>query len=126
MQVGQVHHIAVKCWDVEVLAGFYQLLFGFDPERRFEDEFGLRSIWLRHGHLRLMFERSEVGGSTNRSFDEDPIGLHLLAFQIGEDEHTAWKRILDEAGCPVVHETEHTIYLQDPEGNRVGLSSYAL
>ena len=126
MKLGFIHHIALKCWDVEALAGFYQLLFGFEPEKRFEDDFGLRSIWLRHDQLRLMFERSEVGGSTNQDFADDPIGLHLFAFQIEEGEHDAWRRVLSDAGCPVVHQTDHTLYFQDPEGNRIGLSSYPL
>ena len=126
MQLRSVHHIALKCWDVEALAGFYQLVFGLASERRFEDEYGLRSIWLRLGDLRLMLERSEVGGVTNREFTDDPVGLHLLAFAITPEEREGWRESLKEAGCVVVDETAHTLYIQDPEGNRIGLSSYPL
>ncbi len=126
MKLQSIHHIALKCWDVEALAAFYQLVFGLEVERRFEDEFGLRSIWLRMGDLRLMMERSEVGGATNRTFEDDPIGLHLLAFTIAPGERDMWRRTLTEAGCIIAHETEHTLYVQDPEGNRIGLSSYPL
>ncbi len=126
MQLTSIHHVALKCWDVEALAGFYELVFGLGVESRFEDAFGLRSIWLRFGDVRLMLERSEVGGATNRAFADDPIGMHLLAFMIRPEERENWRRTLDEAGCPIAHETEHTLYVQDPEGNRIGLSSYPL
>ena len=126
MQLKSIHHIALKCWDVEALAGFYQLVFGLQVEKRFEDAFGLRSIWLRMGTLRLMLERSEVGGATNRTFEDDPIGFHLLAFSISPEERDGWRGTLEDAGCMIAHETEHTLYVQDPEGNRIGLSSYPL
>ena len=124
MNVDAVHHVALKAWDVEVLSAFYQGVLGLVFERTFEDEFGLRSVWLRFGSGRLMIERSEEGGVTNRSFEADPIGFHLLAFSIDASRREAWRKRLQEADCPVVEETEHTLYFQDPESNRLGLSSW--
>ena len=124
MNLNALHHVAVKAWDVEALSGFYQKVLGLAFERQFDDRFGVRSVWLRLGNIRLMVERSEEGGVTNRSFDADPTGFHLLAFEIESSEREAWRTHLLANGCPVVDETEHTLYFQDPESNRFGLSSW--
>ncbi|MBT6179121.1 MAG: VOC family protein [Deltaproteobacteria bacterium] len=124
MNVNAVHHVAIKAWDVEVLSAFYQEVLGLVFEREFKDDFGLRSVWLRFGTGRLMIERSEEGGVTNRSFGSDPIGYHLVAFSIEPAEREAWRQRLESAGCPVIEETEHTLYFQDPESNRCGLSTW--
>jgi len=124
MNLNALHHVALKAWDAEVLSDFYQKVLGLGFERQFDDRFGIRSIWLRFGSMRLMIERSEEGGVTNRSFDTDPTGFHLLAFEIQSSEREAWRTHLSVHGCPVVDETEHTLYFQDPESNRLGLSSW--
>lgn len=124
MNVNAVHHVAVKAWDVEVLSAFYQEVLGLVFERQFEDTFGLRSVWLMFGTGRLMIERSEEGGVTNRSFEADPTGFHLLAFTIDSSEREAWRKRLEGYECQIAGETEHTLYFQDPESNRFGLSSW--
>ena len=124
MNVGALHHLAVKAWDVETLAGFYGEALGMEFERKFEDSFGLRSVWLRFGASRLMIERSEEGGVTNRFFDSDPTGLHIFVFSMDASQREAWRERLESHDCPVVQETEHTLYFQDPESNRFGLSSW--
>jgi hypothetical protein len=51
-------------------------------------------------------------------------GLHLVALRIGLADRQAWEDRLAAAGVPVVHRTGFTIYVRDPEGNRVGLSHH--
>lgn len=125
MKVKEIHHVAVKAWNVTALAEFYVTVFGMAQERSFHDEYGLRSVWLTFGSTRMMVERSEEGGVTNRSFSEDPTGLHLIAFSILPEERALWREHLGRKGCEIAHETEHTLYVQDPEGNRIGLSSWS-
>ena len=36
----------------------------------------------------------------------------------------AWEAHLTAAGHPIVHRTDYTLYVRDPEGNRVGLSHW--
>lgn len=124
MKLGALHHLAIKAWDVESLAQFYREVLGLEFERDFHDSYGLRSVWLRFGTARLMIERSEEGGVTNRFFDSDPTGLHIVVFAIAEQERAQWQEKLESCGCPVVDETPHTLYFQDPESNRFGLSSW--
>ena len=124
MKIGALHHFAIKAWDVETLAKFYRETLGLEFERDFNDAYGLRSVWLRFGGSRLMIERSEEGGVTNRFFDSDPTGIHIVVFGIEAKDREPWREKLEAQGCPAMHETEHTLYFQDPESNRFGLSSW--
>jgi hypothetical protein len=47
-----------------------------------------------------------------------------VALRIGAAERGGWEARLAAAGVPVIHRTRWTLYLQDPEGNRLGLSHH--
>jgi hypothetical protein len=47
-----------------------------------------------------------------------------VALRIAPGERGAWERRLQAAGVPVVDRSRWTLYLQDPEGNRIGLSHH--
>jgi catechol 2,3-dioxygenase-like lactoylglutathione lyase family enzyme len=122
--IGGVHHVAIKARDVERVASFYRDVLGLVEERRHQDDAGLlRSLWLRAGTTIVMIERAgteaEPHGPANTGFFVDPPGLHLLAFTISAEDREDFA-----ARLPIVHRTDYTLYLLDPEGNRVGLSSY--
>jgi hypothetical protein len=55
---------------------------------------------------------------------EDAPGMHLLALTIAIDEREAWAERLARAGYPIYHQTAYTLYVRDPEGNRIGLSHW--
>ncbi len=116
--MARIHHLAIKAKDPESLAGFYRSVIGLSEQKRHQDEQGLRSVWLELGEAILMIERSEDGGETP-PFSRDPPGLHLLALAIAPGEAPDWRRRLT-----VVRETAYTLYLADPEGNRIALSSW--
>jgi catechol 2,3-dioxygenase-like lactoylglutathione lyase family enzyme len=119
--IGGVHHVAIKARDVERVARFYRDVLGLAEEKRHQDDAGsLRSVWLRAGTTILMIEQAGTGdGRVARDFHSDPPGVHLIAFAIAASDRDAFAARLD-----VVHRTDYTIYVLDPEGNRVGLSSY--
>ncbi len=122
-----VHHVALKTIDVENTAAFYRDVLGLKEVSHHTDDRGaLRSIWLsvEGDPLIVMIERSTTGGPTTRRFEDDPPGLHLLAFRIAASDREAWRDRLERAGRAIVHETRFTLYALDPEGNRVGLSSF--
>lgn len=50
--------------------------------------------------------------------------LELACFAITPDEHTALAARLDAAGVTLEGATAYSIYFRDPDGRRVGLSSY--
>jgi len=127
VSVGGLHHVAIKAGDVEKTAAFYRDVLGLAAiDRHLDDGGALRSIWLRAKDVIVMIERSAEGTEplSERGFTSDPPGLHLVAFAIAPADRGAWRARLEAAGHPIVHETRYTIYVLDPEKNRVGLSSY--
>ena len=118
MQARGLHHIAIRTGRVAALATFYARVFRLEELRRNVDAEGLYSVWLRFGDAILMIERG-AGGPPG-----DDAGLHLLAFAIDKTEREAWRRHLEREGVLVVGETPYTLYVRDPDGNRIGLSSW--
>lgn len=121
MRAAGVHHLALKSRDPEALAHFYVRVLGLTEERRHHDQKGLRSIWLDVGGTLLMLERAETEGP-RPEYDLDPPGIHLMALRISIHERDAWRGHLHEHRVPILRETAYTLYIADPEGNRVGLS----
>ncbi|MBI2894097.1 MAG: VOC family protein [Deltaproteobacteria bacterium] len=125
------HHVAIKARDVERVAGFYRDLLGLAEKRRnyYSESDRLRSVWLACEPVVLMIEQAEADGeaeepaSAPRWDAPDRPGLHLLALRIRAQDAPRWREHLGAHGHPVVHATAHTLYVLDPEGNRVGLSS---
>lgn len=125
METLGVHHVAIKARDTRRTAAFYAEVLGLTETNRNVDEHGLRSVWFECGAVIVMVERSEqVVERHPPAFEADPPGLHLLALSIAPAARSDWVRRLEALGHPVVHETDFTIYVQDPEGNRVGLTTW--
>lgn len=112
----RIHHIALRTLDTPRLERFYAELLGLRVTRRSE-----RSVWLDAGGAVVMLERADPGEPAI------PKGTReLVAFAVTAAEREALGARLAQAGVPSDGQTEHTIYLRDPDGRRVGLSSYPL
>ncbi|ACG73121.1 Glyoxalase/bleomycin resistance protein/dioxygenase [Anaeromyxobacter sp. K] len=121
-----LHHLAIQCADLSRCERFYREVLGLEVLRRWprEEGGGDRSVWLALGEGQfLALERAEEAPAPRPWRDGKP-GLHLVALRIGPDERRAWEDRLEEAGVQVVHRTRWTIYVLDPEGNRIGLSHH--
>lgn len=119
-----VHHLAVKVSDLARAEAFYVSVLGLPVLRRWPtaDGRGERSLWLDVGQgTFLALECAEGTGPTKR---EDAPGIHLLALAIARDERETWETRLAGAGFPVYQRTDFTLYVRDPEGNRIGLSHW--
>jgi glyoxylase I family protein len=114
----RLHHLAVQVHDVARACAFYEGVLGL---RRLREQ--QHSVWLALGDGMLMLEKAAAAPAPVE-WKTDAPGLHLVAFGIARDEREAWRARLAAAGHPVVHETTYTLYVRDPEGNRVGLSHY--
>jgi catechol 2,3-dioxygenase-like lactoylglutathione lyase family enzyme len=113
----QVHHIALRVSDLERATRFYADLLGLPIRARHADENGAaRSIWLRAGDAILMLERALAG------VGPDSGSGHLLAFAV--EDLAPWETRLREAGVALDGRTRFTLYFRDPDGHRVGLSTY--
>ena len=118
------HHLAIQCRDLAACERFYREVLGLPLLRRWPAEGGGdRSVWLGVGDGFLALERA-VGGDPPGPWRDGKAGLHLAAFRIGASERASWEARLESGGVPVVHRTRWTLYLRDPEGNRIGLSHY--
>lgn len=124
MRVGGLHHVALKAKDVAHTALFYRDVLGMDELKRHDDDRGLRSIWLQLGDQILMVERSDGHAAPVEPFDADPPGWHLLALRIPRADREAWASHLEAQQVAIVHQTDFTLYVRDPEGHRIGLSWY--
>ena len=118
------HHLAVQVRDLEGCERFYREVLGLSVLRRWPDgSGGERSVWLGLEGGFLALERVEAGPEPAPFHDGRP-GLHLLALRIPAAERAAWEARLAARGVAVEHRTRWTLYLRDPEGNRIGLSHH--
>ena len=114
----RMHHLAIQVFDLERVRDFYVNVLGLRELGRPRDG----SVWLDCAGSVLMLERVD-GVAAEEPFHTARLGPHLLALAIGADEREAWEQRLAACHTPIVERTAHTLYVRDPEGNRVGLSS---
>ena len=112
----RIHHLALRVADPESAAAFYSGVLGLRVLRRVAGADGLRAVWLRAGTTILMLERELRGQGAGGG------SAHVVALAV--EDLRAWQRRLRRAGIPVVDRTEHTLYVADPDGHRVGLTTY--
>jgi glyoxylase I family protein len=106
----RVHHVAFRTDDLEALRRFYADVLGLTIIRRSE-----RSIWLDAAGTILMLEK--------RDDDEprvSPQSKELVAFAVSKPMIDR----LGEARIAIEARTAYTLYVRDPDGRRIGLSSY--
>jgi catechol 2,3-dioxygenase-like lactoylglutathione lyase family enzyme len=130
---GGVHHVAIAVRDLQALEAFYAGVLGLPILRRWPeagDGKRDRSVWLDLGSgAFLALERADV---TDLADDVaragDPVGrTHgylMIALRITLAARADWEARLAAAGVAVVHRTGYTLYVADPEGNRIGLSHW--
>jgi catechol 2,3-dioxygenase-like lactoylglutathione lyase family enzyme len=122
------HHVAVQITDLARAEAFYVGTLGLTVLRRWPAADGAeRSLWLDvGGGSFLALERAAADSPTPglRPFRDDHAGWHLVALAIDTKERGGWEERLAAAGVPIVHRTDYTLYVRDPDGNRIGLSHY--
>jgi len=112
----RIHHVAIRVADPVASLAFYAGVLGLPEVRRFQEEGGVRSIWVRAGDAVLMLEREIKGGGPGTGSG------HVLVLEV--DDLDKWVGILELAGRRPTERTATTLYVADPDGHRVGLSVY--
>jgi catechol 2,3-dioxygenase-like lactoylglutathione lyase family enzyme len=112
----RVHHLALRVADCARSAAFYSGMLGFQEIRRFGEDGGVRSVWLRAGEAILMLETALRGAGA------DAGSGHVLVFAV--DALPAWEERLVADGIAIDDRTAYTLYLRDPDGHRVGLTVF--
>lgn len=110
----RIHHIALRSFDPARLAAFYVDVLGLRVIRRQP-----HGIWLGVDHVVLMIESMAAGEPP-----PDPTSMRLLAFAFTAQERPAFRARLDAHGVAVEGRTDFTWYFRDPEGRRLGVSTY--
>lgn len=117
------HHLAIQVADLPRAERFYREVLGLEVSKRWpwdDGRPGERSIWLSLGDGFIALEACD-GPVPSRAFRDPRPGLHLFAISIPAGDRAAWEQRL---GVAIVHRTKFTLYLLDPEGNRIGLSHH--
>ncbi len=113
----RLHHLALRTGDVDALSAFYEGVLGLPRARDARP----RSVWLAlDGPAVLMIE---ARGEGERAYPER--SSELVAFAVTGAEKAAIRAKALALGC-FDGETEHTVYLRDPEGRRIGVSTFPL
>lgn len=127
-----LHHVAIQCADLESCERFYRDVLELPVLRRWpRPGGGDRSVWLSVGEGFLALERADgscppaAGEPQGEApWRDGAPGPRVVALGIAPGERAAWEARLAARGVPVAHRTRFTIYLRDPEGNRIGLSHW--
>ena len=124
MDIRGFHHLAIQVRSLEKVATFYREVLGLpELQRHHRPDGSLRSIWvgIPSGFLALEEATDTVA---SEPFRHGRPGLLLLALRIDAAARSAARAELARKGIDVVHETRWTLYVRDPEGNRIALSHH--
>jgi catechol 2,3-dioxygenase-like lactoylglutathione lyase family enzyme len=112
----RVHHLALRTSNVHRLERFYVDALGLAVIRHQD---GGRSVWLDAGGTIVMLERRDEGEPGIPAGSKE-----LVAFAVAPETRAFCMNRLASAGVAVEASTEFSLYVRDPDGRRVGLSSY--
>jgi glyoxylase I family protein len=111
----RIHHLAFRTADLASLERFYVDALGLAVVRRQE----AKSIWLDAGGSIVMLEVRDADEVAHPRASKE-----LVAFAIEAEARALVGERLARAGVTVEASTEFTLYVRDPDGRRIGLSSY--
>jgi glyoxylase I family protein len=111
----RVHHLAFRTRDLAQLEHFYVHALGLAVVRRNEG----RSVWLDAAGSIVMLELAEPGEPAPA-----PGAMELVAFEVAPETRALYTDRLTRAGVTLDGSTDFTLYVRDPDGRRIGLSSY--
>jgi len=123
------HHLAIQVKGLAAAERFYVEVLGLSVFKRWPRDDGgpgERSLWLSMGGDSEEFIALEACDAERppAPFRDPHAGLHLVSLRILAPDREAWERKLASLGVEIVHRTRWTLYLLDPEGNRLGLSHF--
>ena len=115
----RVHHIAIQVADLERMATFYRDLLGLTPIESPRAD----ARWFDASGTILMLERCD-GSPSDEPFVTPRTGFHVVAFAIHASQRSGMADTFNRAGVHIERETAYSLFVRDPEGNRIALSHY--
>ena len=111
----RIHHLAFRTDDLLRLERFYVDALGLAVIKRNE----ARSTWLDAGGSIVMLELRDPHEPPPHADSKE-----LVAFTLDPASLPLVHERLARANVPIEARTDFTLYLRDPDGRRIGLSSY--
>jgi glyoxylase I family protein len=125
MNVEGLHHVALQVRGLDEMVAFYRDVLGLPVVAEHQGADGrLRSVWMGLPGAFLALETVSGGAPASTSFRNQTPGWFLLALRIAAVDRERVRAELERARVEVEHETRWTLYVRDPEGNRVALSHH--
>jgi catechol 2,3-dioxygenase-like lactoylglutathione lyase family enzyme len=121
--------IALRVDDLDAMRRFYERVIGLEPLKRFENAvfFKLADGFGGHTQILALFDRSSQPGYSG--LNAATTTIDHVAFEIERADFDAELKRLQDCGL-TVETAEHawthwrSLYVDDPEGNRVELVCY--
>ncbi len=125
MNVQGVHHLALQVRALAPMVAFYREVLGLPVVAEHRGQDGrLRSVWMGLPGAFLALETVTAPAPAVTPFRNQTPGWFLVALRISASARAQVRGELERARVPVEHETRWTLYVRDPEGNRVALSHH--
>ncbi len=112
-----IHHIAFRVGDLRRSTAFYREVLALRVRR----DDSPRAVWLEIDENSVLMLEARPDGEASITVG----AMDLVAFRVDQAEKAGVRALCIESGC-FDGETEHTVYLRDPDGRRIGVSTYPL
>jgi catechol 2,3-dioxygenase-like lactoylglutathione lyase family enzyme len=126
IHVKHIDHVAIAVKDIHASAAWYQEMFGL--ERRFDDVWGDEPpVMVCAGDTCLALFPTE--GHAAPPPGRDAVAMRHFAFVTDRANFEAARDSFDERGIEYQfadHEVCHSLYISDPDGHRIELTTYEL
>ena len=125
-RVKHIDHVAIAVKDVHASAAWYQEMFGL--ERRFEDVWGDDPpVMVCAGDTCVALFPTE--GDPAPPPGREAVAMRHFAFVLDRANFEGARESFDELGTEYQfadHEVCHSLYISDPDGHRIELTTYEL
>jgi len=137
MKVQHLDHVAIAVRDVAASRDWYIRVLGL--ERRFEDEWGDVPTMVCAGETCVALfpaasvdasahpEESPAAGTSRRTPERDTIAMRHFAFRVDRENFAAAQSRFRELGIAFEsadHGIALSVYISDPDGHRIEITTY--
>ena len=126
MKLQHIDHVAITVKDLERSRAWYREVLGL--ERRFEDEWGDMPTMMCAGDTCVALFSSDERNEGSSAAPDAP-SLHHVAFRVDRENFEAAQqrfRVLGIEFRPADHGIAQSVYITDPDGHRIEITTYEI
>jgi catechol 2,3-dioxygenase-like lactoylglutathione lyase family enzyme len=126
MKVEQIDHVAITVSDLERSRAWYRDVLGL--ERRFEEEWGDVPTMMCAGETCVALfpsDTAEIRGVDVR----ETVSMRHFAFRVDRENFETAQRVFRERDIGFEfadHGIAHSVYVSDPDGHRIEITTYEI